>query len=376
MQKLREAAEARRQEAERKKAEEERASKLEAERIRKQELERGQKLRAELDRKKAERDAQMAQSMKQQAERQQKEAAAAKAKVSPSTLVSTILGVRMGVLTLQAAEDEANRKRKMAPTLNKSTSVNPAKRVAPGPPGGSTQTQANKARETFRPTSSVKGNPQPSNHNQAKLGPTSFRTAPATPAEQQQSTIRLVSANPAHLGPPSRASGMPNATHNGHPHPQWAHVPTNTQAPNVAGPGPSGLLQQHRAALQHQLEDKALEAQSEDIVLPDIASEYSDSNDSEKSNEFKRPDWAESPELRAALERQATRNPDELFGPIKPISMEELFKVKVSKFRPRSSSANWASGDGVTRKEELEYARRMGFKNPNPKGEGSSNNVL
>ena len=253
----------------------------------------------------------------------------------------------------------------MAPTLNKSASAsaNPAKRVAPGPQGA-TQGHANKARETFRPTSSVKGNAPPQ-----KLGPTSFRTAPAPPTEQPQSTIRLVSANPAHLGPPSRASGMPN-NNNGHPHPQWAHIPTNSSSANVAGPGPSVSLQQHRAALQSQLDDKALEAEAEDIVLPDINSEYSDSNDSEKSNEFKRPEWAESPELRAALERQATRNPDELFGPIKPISMEELFKVKVSKFRPRSSSANWASGDGVTRKEEVEYAKRMGFKNP--KGEGGS----
>lgn len=107
-----------------------------------------------------------------------------------------------------------------------------------------------------------------------------------------------------------------------------------------------------------------------------LTSRYSDSDDSEKSTDFKRPDWAESPELRAALERQATRNPDELFGPIKPISMEELFKVKVSKFRPRSSSANWANGDGVTRKEEVDYAKRMGFRGAGGRGEGSSGSGL
>lgn len=252
--------------------------------------------------------------------------------------------------------------------LTKSVTANPAKRPAPSSshPSGQSQAQSNKARETFRPTSSVKGPSAapagPSSNGPAKLGPTSFRTAPAP--EPTQSTVRLVNANPAHLGPPSRPSGMTTSSHT-HPHPQWSHVPTNAS-------GPSNILQQQRAALQNQLDDKALEAQSEDIVLPDINSEYSDSDDSEKSTDFKRPEWAESPELRAALERQATRNPDELFGPIKPISMEELFKVKVSKFRPRSSSANWASGDGVTRKEELEYARRMGFKIGNPRGEGSS----
>lgn len=252
----------------------------------------------------------------------------------------------------------------MAPMLNKSSAPptgnpNPAKRPAPGP----AQTAGNnKARDTFRPTSSVKGSSAAQSQTAPKLGPTSFRTAPAAPHVQAQaeSTIRLVNANPAHLGPPSRPSA---ATH---PHPQWSHVPTNPNA------GASTVLQQQRVALQSQLDVQNYNGESEDIVLPDIASEYSDSNDSEKSTDFKRPEWAESPELRAALERQATRNPDELFGPIKPISMEELFKVKVNKFRPRSSSANWASGDGVTRKEELDYARRMGFKSLNPRGEGSS----
>lgn len=262
----------------------------------------------------------------------------------------------------------------MAPTLNKSTNANPAKRVAPSTANSANaQTAQQKARETFRPTSSMKGAVASSTTasasvsatvGAAKLGPTSFRTAPQQP-DPAQSTVRLVNANPAHLGPPSRPSGMASTAHT-HPHPQWSHVPTNS------GAGPSNILQQQRVALQSQLDDKALEAQSEDIVLPDIASEYSDSDDSEKSTDFKRPEWAESPELRAALERQATRNPDELFGPIKPISMEELFKVKVNKFRPRSSSANWASGDGVTRKEEIEYARRMGFKSLNPRAEGSS----
>lgn len=95
---------------------------------------------------------------------------------------------------------------------------------------------------------------------------------------------------------------------------------------------------------------------------------YSDSDDEDRSPDFKRPQWAESPELRAALAEQAYRDPDELFGPIKPISMEELFKVRQGKFRARTSSANWAKGDGLTRAEEVEYARRMGFR---PIGQGS-----
>jgi hypothetical protein len=149
----------------------------------------------------------------------------------------------------------------MAPTLNKSSTVPPAKK--PQPTGA--------VRETFRPTSSMKGAiPQASgsqvasSNSTAKLGPTTFRTAPTplqTP-QQRQSTVKLVSANPANLGPPSRPSGMTGT----HPHPQWAHIPTGAS-------GPSNVLQQQRVALQTQLDDKAANTQSEDIVLPDINSE-------------------------------------------------------------------------------------------------------
>jgi hypothetical protein len=148
----------------------------------------------------------------------------------------------------------------MAPTLNKST-IQPAKKPQPA---------TNSGRETFRPTSSMKGAPpQASGNSQAsssaaKLGPTSFRTAPTAPQPQApQPTVKLVSVNPANLGPPSRPSGMTGT----HPHPQWSHIPTGTS-------GPSNVLQQQRVALQTQLDDKALNTQSEDIELPDINSEY------------------------------------------------------------------------------------------------------
>lgn len=91
---------------------------------------------------------------------------------------------------------------------------------------------------------------------------------------------------------------------------------------------------------------------------------YSNSDDDEddRAKGFVRPDWAMSPALRAQLVAQATRDPDELFGPIKPPNMEELFKARHSKFRKRTSSANWAKGDGLTKEEEREYARKMGFR--------------
>jgi hypothetical protein len=102
---------------------------------------------------------------------------------------------------------------------------------------------------------------------------------------------------------------------------------------------------------------------SESIELPDINSEYSDSGDERPPGSFNPPDWAQSPELRQALEWQSTINPDEIFGAVRPLRMEEIFRARTSRFRARTSSANWSGPDGLTVHEEQEYARRMGFKN-------------
>lgn len=73
--------------------------------------------------------------------------------------------------------------------------------------------------------------------------------------------------------------------------------------------------------------------------------------------------WAQSPALKTALREQETHNPDDVFGPMKALSMEEVFRARAGKFRARSSSANWNGADRLTVQEEMDYARRMGFKN-------------
>jgi Inner centromere protein, ARK binding region len=101
---------------------------------------------------------------------------------------------------------------------------------------------------------------------------------------------------------------------------------------------------------------------SENIELPEINSEYSDSEDEDRVRTFDPPEWAQSPELRQALEMQSTLNPDDIFGAVRPLRMEEIFKSRTSRFRARTSSANWTGADRLTMQEEKEYARRMGFK--------------
>lgn len=107
---------------------------------------------------------------------------------------------------------------------------------------------------------------------------------------------------------------------------------------------------------------------SELIELPEINSDYSDSDDDEppQKDGFERPAWANTPELRKLLRRQQRIDPDDVFGPIQPLQMEEIFKGKeraLARFRPRSSSANWSGNDKLTAEEVTEYAKVMGYKN-------------
>lgn len=102
----------------------------------------------------------------------------------------------------------------------------------------------------------------------------------------------------------------------------------------------------------------------ENIELPEVHSDYEFSDDEPRPDAFEPPEWAQTPELRQALEQQSTLNPDAIFGPIQPLRMEEIFTgaARQGRFKVRSSSANWAlTGDALTLEEERDYARRMGY---------------
>ncbi|KAF8622468.1 hypothetical protein AX15_006987 [Amanita polypyramis BW_CC] len=145
-------------------------------------------------------------------------------------------------------------------------------------------------------------------------------------------------------------------------------VPTKAPTTEEDLRQPSQIVQTQMAARAKAQLQAAKQAQdppvvpSESIELPDINSEYSDSEDEDRQRTFDPPDWAQSPELKQALQQQSTINPDDIFGAIRPLKMEEIFKTRTSRFRARTSSANWGGTDRLTVEEEREYARRMGFK--------------
>ncbi|KAJ8522581.1 hypothetical protein ONZ45_g872 [Pleurotus djamor] len=130
---------------------------------------------------------------------------------------------------------------------------------------------------------------------------------------------------------------------------------------------PSQLLQSQMAARAKAQLDAARAQDvpvvpSEAIELPDINSEYSDSDDEDRPRTYNPPSWAQSPELHQALLDQGSINPDDIFGAIRPLRMEEIFRSRNSRFRARTSSANWTGTDRLTVEEEREYARRMGYR--------------
>lgn len=88
---------------------------------------------------------------------------------------------------------------------------------------------------------------------------------------------------------------------------------------------------------------------SEQIALPDIATDSED----EEDDGFSAPSWTDSPALRELLSQQQLVDPEQIFGPIAPLQMEEVFKNKDrhKKFRDRTSSAVWNFADRLTEDE-------------------------
>lgn len=91
----------------------------------------------------------------------------------------------------------------------------------------------------------------------------------------------------------------------------------------------------------------------ESIELPEIDTDEDEDDDEEDRKGFGAASWADTPELRRELMRQETLDPLQVFGPPAPLKLEEVFKNKDrwSKFRARTSSANWAGTDRLTEDE-------------------------
>ncbi|OMJ27711.1 hypothetical protein AYI69_g2857 [Smittium culicis] len=88
------------------------------------------------------------------------------------------------------------------------------------------------------------------------------------------------------------------------------------------------------------------------------------------------PPWAKTPQLIKSLSNQQTVNPDLIFGAVKPIRVEEIFKNPNAKNfsaalaraqgisalgRNRQSSGIWTGSDALSSAEVEEYNKKMGY---------------
>ncbi|KAG9101577.1 hypothetical protein FRC06_002805 [Ceratobasidium sp. 370] len=262
----------------------------------------------------------------------------------------------------KAKSSELEKKRKEREELVVSKSVKPVAKKAQEDPNKKRKVEAEKKpAETKKP-----------------MGSSVFKDTTATKSRIAKPTPGP-SASTSTSQPPQLKSAMKSTANPFAPPPSATktikHVGSSSSLKSVSGsiskkakasisdaPG-QALQAQMQARVQAQLKaaQKEPEVQSENIELPDINSEYSDSEDEDRGKDF--PDWAQPDELMQALKDQETYNPAAIFGPIQPLKMGDLFKTGHARFRKRTSSANWAGTDGITLEEEIEYARRMGYKN-------------
>ncbi|KAF7969046.1 hypothetical protein HWV62_28445 [Athelia sp. TMB] len=245
--------------------------------------------------------------------------------------------------TTAKKEEDTSKKRKTTVEAEKKpveTKKPPSKDVAPS---RMPQPAAPSAPKSIAP---AKSGFKPSTSNQVLASSAVFNVQPSSGSAP---------VKPADVKPPKPSAAAP--------------------ASSIKGKGKAKMPEDDLAQPSHQLKDqmaaraklqlqaaKQIPESTEDIELPDINSEYSDSEDEDRPRTFDPPNWAQSPELRQQLERQSRVNPDDIFGPVKPLRMEEVFRTRQSRFRARTSSANWTGTDRLTVEEEREYVRRMGFR--------------
>ncbi|KII94385.1 hypothetical protein PLICRDRAFT_27217 [Plicaturopsis crispa FD-325 SS-3] len=255
--------------------------------------------------------------------------------------------------TIKKVDDDNTKKRKLAVEAEKQPeSKKPPSKEKKEP----TASRIAKPAPTAGNSTLKMGKPTPSakTPHSALVSSTTYNASTAT-----SSTVKTIpgtsDTKPNKPGPanlPPKGKGKAKAPSTQHPDDEISH--------------PSNMVQSQMAARAKAQMDAAKQSEpivpSESIVLPDIDSEYSDSEDEDRQKTFDPPNWAQSPELRQQLRQQSTVNPDDIFGAIRPLRMEELFRTRQSRFRARTSSANWTGNDRLTVEEEREYERRMGFR--------------
>ena len=155
---------------------------------------------------------------------------------------------------------------------------------------------------------------------------------------------------------PSMFKATVTAQHNLSHQPKTPHYNdyakyTNGKVPFGEVPNPPGNAVTNIMTLKGSHKDSSKSSPSQypngnSIELPTIHTDSEDSEDDDDDGKsFVPPSWANSPVLRDLLRQQQLVDPLQVFGPIAPLVMEEVFKggnkERQARFRARTSSAVW-----------------------------------
>lgn len=129
-------------------------------------------------------------------------------------------------------------------------------------------------------------------------------------------------------------------------------APTNNQSSSYKTPARPPMAHGSKSTAKSAQRSSPRFQNGENIELPEIDTD--DEDDEDGGGHGMVAPWVESPELRMALLRQETLDPTDIFGPPRPLNMEEVFSKKKDrwhKFRARTSSANWSGLDRLTEED-------------------------
>lgn len=191
------------------------------------------------------------------------------------------------------------------------------------------------------------------------LFPSGYTHAPSS-ANLQRST--LISQHNINQSKPAHPMDMAQLSKA--PIPFASSSSQNKPHPYKTPARPVGAKSQLKSTAKSAAKSSPQYQNGENIDLPDIHTDSDDSED-DADNGFTAPDWTNSPAIREQLTRQEPMDPSQIFGNPGPLNMEEVFnksKDKFSRFRDRTSSANWGGIDRLTEDEirkDLEARDRL-----------------
>lgn len=226
-----------------------------------------------------------------------------------------------------------------------------------------------------RPASALKG-PMSNGINRPQPVPSSVRPTAAKMANGPATVNRTVASK---AGPPGKSNFTQANPFQQSSGPTRPTATTVSHQPPRSQPPPSHVVKSQASRMSASTAMPSASGSGtvlpnlddDNVSLPSIVSEYSDSEDEEtQARRARAADWTKGDALQRALQAQSEMDADRIFGvPTGNVDLETLMPpqdhaAKMRMGRPRSSSANWSGPDALAQWEIDQYNKRMNIAGP------------